>query len=488
MSVYTGIGSALERATKRWPDKAAFRFRGEELSYSGLWDQAQGLAAELVAAGVKPGDRVAIAMTKGLEMPIAIHAIWMAGAAFVPFDPGSPIARLAGIIDDCDIAVVVTAPRDNRLAVALAEARPVKLLMPLGLTAPDDFKPAQNLDSDLGYIIFTSGSTGVPKGICHTHASGRAFADNWLKIYGLTGEDVFFSTVPLHFDFSLADFFAPSEVGATTELVPEPMLAFPASVAALLESSGGTIWSSVPYTFTQLCERGATDDHDLSRLRWLIYGGEPMPPSALPDLRRVFSGARISNSYGPAEVNQVSEFTVPSDHPSDRAIPIGTPMPNTTFADDGGGELLVAGPTMMQGYWNRPDLNARAFVELDGRRWYRTGDRVTQEPNGLWMFSGREDRLVKIRGHRIELDEVELALVAHEEVSEAAVIKAPSGLTLYAFATLTPGSTADEVDLRRHLAATLPGYSVPERVEIRRSLTKTSTGKINRKALTKEAT
>jgi Acyl-CoA synthetases (AMP-forming)/AMP-acid ligases II len=175
--------------------------------------------------------------------------------------------------------------------------------------------------------------------------------------YGLTRDDTFFCTVPLHFDFSLADFFTPAMVGACTELVPEPALLFPASLAALLEQSRATIWSSVPYTFTQLCERGAVAGRDLSSLRWLIYGGEPMPPSALPLLRQTFS-AQISNSYGPAEVNQVTEYTVPEDHPADRAIPLGGPMPHAalTLAEDG--ELLVAAPSMMRGYWNRPDLDA----------------------------------------------------------------------------------------------------------------------------------
>jgi amino acid adenylation domain-containing protein len=488
MTAYSGIGAALEQAAETWPDKAAYRFRGEVLTYSQLWSEAKAVGAALVSQGVHKGDRVAVAMTKGLEMPVALHAIWMAGAAFVPFDPTSPIARLAGIIDDCGIQVIVTAPRSRKLAEALAEARPVTLVSVGGQAAAPAFELVGNSDEELAYIIFTSGSTGAPKGICHTHASGRAFAEAWRGTYGLTAEDVFFSTVPLHFDFSLADFFAPSDVGATTELVPEQMLAFPASVAELLETSGGTIWSSVPYTFTQLCERGAVEKRDLSRLRWLIYGGEPMPPSALPILRRVFSGARISNSYGPAEVNQVTEYTVPEDHPADRPIPIGNPTSQATLADDGAGELLVAGPSMMQGYWNRPDLNARAFIELDGQRYYRTGDRVTRDKDGLWMFSGREDRLVKIRGHRIELDEVELALAAHDAVSEAAVIKAPDGLALRAFVTLVPGVSVGETDLRKHLASLLPGYALPDRIEIRPTLAKTSTGKINRKALSEETT
>lgn len=486
MSTYSGIGAPLAKAATAWPDQAAFRFRGSSLSYRQLWRSAMQLAADLVALGVAPGDRVAIAMTKGLEMPIAIHGIWMAGAAFVPFDPGSPVARLTGIIDDCEIKVVVSAGRNRKLSEALAAERTVAITVPDLESDDTDFEPVANADDDLAYIIFTSGSTGAPKGICHTHASGRGFAEAWAEIYQPQKDDVFFSTVPLHFDFSLADFFVPATVGATVELVPEPMLAFPASVAELLEASGGSIWSSVPYSFTQICERGASESRDLSRLRWLIYGGEPMPPTALPELRRVFHGALISNSYGPAEVNQVTEYTVPSDHPETQSIPIGVPMPHSELREDETGELLVAGSSMMQGYWRRPDLNEKSFVTIDGTRFYRTGDRVSRDDVGLWMFSGREDRLVKIRGHRVELDEVELAFDAHADVSEAAVVRSKDGLSLHAFVTLVSGCTSDPAALKTHIAKILPHYAVPEKIEIRTALAKTGTGKINRKALVEE--
>ena len=489
-----GIDSGLVRAVELWPDRPAFRHAGAEMTYAQLWERAGALAACLRAHGVQAGDRVAIAMTKGLEMPVAIHGIWMAGAAFVPLDTAAPVARLASILEDCAIQVVVGADRSAALLRRLSTERPVTIVgahvegadcvMPE--PAPVGFRRAENAPCDLAYIIFTSGSTGTPKGITHTHGSGLAFARAWAQHYGLTGKDIFFCTVPLHFDFSLADFLAAPLAGSVTELVPEAALLFPASLVELLDRSGATIWSTVPYAVIQMCERGAAETRDLSRLRWLIYGGEPMPPAKLPAIRSVL-GAQISNSYGPAEVNQVTEYTVPDDHPISEPIPIGRPMPHAELAGSSDGELLVASSSMMRGYWNRPDLDAAAFVMRAGRRFYRTGDAVSRDERGLWLFHGRADRQVKLRGHRVELDEIEMVLSAHPAVSEVAVIVSEDGLSAAAFVTLLPGAAAAPEDLRTHAVARLPSYAIPNRIDIRESFARTGTGKIDRKALRTES-
>lgn len=489
---FSDIDTALPLAVAKWPNRDAFRCNGSAITYVALHEKAVAMAVALRSYGVNPGDRVGLALFKGLEMPVAIHAIWMVGAAFVPLDPSAPVERLSHIISSCGIAVVIGAPRSAELVQKIAEQNAVKVV---GVDIPDcrcvmpdaskgDIEPHTNGRDDLAYIIFTSGSTGTPKGICHTFASGSAFAHAWLRHYRLGPDDVFFNTVPLHFDFSLADFFTPPMVGATTELVVEQALLFPASLSKLLEESGGTIWSSVPYTFVQLCERGALEKRDVSRLRWLIYGGEPMPPSALPMLRDAFV-AQISNSYGPAEVNQVSEYTVPGDHPEDVPIPIGQCLDHARFLCAEDGELLVASPSMMTGYWNSPEQNARSFATVDGQRFYRTGDRVTQDEAGRWLFLGRADRQAKVRGFRVELDEVELAMASHDAVSEAAAIVSPDGAQILGFVTLLDHQPLSMGDLKAHLQTKLPGYMVPDVLEIRQAFQKTSTGKINRRTLIK---
>lgn len=490
-----GIDAALFDAARKWPDRVAFSCTGEDLTFGTLLQRAKSLAACLAEEGVRKGDRVAIAMTKGLEMPVAVYGSWLAGAAFVPLDPSSPASRHAAIIRDCEIKVVVGADRNAQLLRKIAAEEDVTIIgakidgsrcrMPA--TDASGFQTVRNALDDIAYIIFTSGSTGTPKGITHTHRSGRSFAQSWARHYGPTADDVFFCTVPLHFDLSFADFFTPPMVGARTELVPETVQLFPASLSSALEASGATIWSTVPFLIVQMVERGAPDQHDFSRLRWLIYAGEPMPAAKLPGIRAAFD-AELSNSYGPTEVNQVTQYTVPRDHPTAATIPIGHVFDNAEAVLSDEGELLFAGPMTMAGYWNRPDLNERAFEYRNGKRYYRTGDMAERREDGLWMFHGRADRQVKIRGNRVELDEIEAVLAAHPAVSEAGVVASADRTALTAFVTLKPGHDVDAEDIRSHCAGLLPAYSVPSTVNIKSRFARTGTGKIDRRALAEEMT
>ena len=494
MTYGEGIDAALFRAGDDWPDRVAFSCLGESLTYAELLTRAKALAACLQKEGVAKGDRVGIAMTKGLDMPVAVYGIWLAGAAFVPLDTASPVSRHAGIVRDCDIVCVVGADRNAEMLRELAETTGVVIIGTLidGLKCRTpsldavDYYPVANILDDTAYIIFTSGSTGAPKGITHTHGSGRAFAEAWSEHYALTRDDVFFCTVPLHFDLSFADFFTPPTVGARTELVPEAIQLFPASLASALEETGATIWSTVPFLITQLIERGTPEQHDFSCLRWLIYAGEQMPPAKLPGIRAAFD-AKISNSYGPTEVNQVTQYTVPLDHRADCAIPIGHALGKADLVLSDHGEMLCSGPMTMIGYWNRPELNEHAFVQLDGKRYYRTGDLAEQRQDGLWMFHGRADRQVKVRGNRIELDEIEAVLAAHPAVSEAAVVTTSGRSSLTAYVTLAPGQYVDAGMLRFHCAEVLPPYAVPSGFNVMGKFARTGTGKIDRRALVEEA-
>lgn len=487
-----GIDAFLRAALPAHSDRIAFRCGSASVSYADLDHRARALAAQLRDLGVSAGDRIGIAMTKGVEMPIAIHAIWMAGAAFVPLDPMAPPARLASVIKECDIGVLVGAPRSAPVLEKIAALHPVIILGADVAGAdchqfcedvPVEFVPAVNHPDDMAYIMFTSGSTGAPKGMVHTHGSGRAFVQMWADLYDLRADDVFFTTTPLHFDFSLADFFAGPIAGATTELVPEALQTFPASVSALLEKSRATIWSTVPFSLMQVCDHGAPETRDFSRMRWIIYGGEPMPPHHIKRLRDT-TPAEISNSYGPAEVNQVTEYTVPHDHPLEEAVPIGTATPHAYLRrDEGDGTLLVAASSMMRGYWNRPDLDAKVFTNINGTRFYRTGDLASQGVDGLWRFGGRADRQIKLRGYRVELDEVEHALAAHPAVSEVAAVLSADRLTLTGFVTVTADQSVDEAELKMHTAALVPAYAVPARIVIRDNFPRTGTGKLDRKAL-----
>ena len=483
-----GLGALLTERLALSPDRPAFRFSGQVLTYAELDLRAGAVGRTLADMAVEPGDRVGIVMTKGLEMPVAIHGIWKAGAAFVPLDTSSPAGRIAQIIEECGIRVLVSSERNAELAAQLAVQTGATVVDAGNLkqSQSGDFSPVTNRKDDIAYVIFTSGSTGRPKGIVHTHGSGRAFAEMWSRLYDVKQDDVCFCTVPLHFDFSLADFMAVPISGACTELVPEAALSFPASLAALMEQSGATIWSTVPHALIQLCERGAIEARDLSHLRLVIFGGEPLAPGKLKMIRKSLGTFELSNSYGPAEVNQVTVYQVPEDHPADRAIPIGGPTDHAELAVDDKDMLLVRTPAMMRGYWGRPDLDGAAFAVREGKTFYRTGDLAKQGDEGLWRFIGREDRQVKLRGYRVELDEVERVLAGHQGVSEAAVVVSPDGLSLIAHITRALESEVQQDTLAEYASSLLPPYAVPSDYVIRESFTRTTTGKIDRRALAQE--
>jgi len=257
----------------------------------------------------------------------------------------------------------------------------------------------------------------------------------------------------------------------------------PASLSQLIEDEQLTIWYSVPFALIQLVEYGVLEQRDLTNLRWIIYAGAPMSARHLHKLQTDLSNARFSNAYGPAEANQVTYYHLPREpHPINQPVPIGYPCAHTKIAFDED-ELLIATPALMAGYLGRDDLTETSLLEIDETRYYRTGDLVEQSDDGTLTYLGRKDRQVKIRGVRIELDEVELALSAHPSVSEVAVKVAQDGLTLEAFVTSSSDQKASAKELQAHVRRLLPAAFVPSQIDILDAFERTPTGKINRTAL-----
>lgn len=518
------IQHLLEHSAQRLPDHIAFRFLDQQISYSGLNQRSAQLANVLHAHGVRRGDRVGIYLNKSLECAVAIYAILKAGATYVPLDPGSPVSRLAGIVQQCGIHCVISHPAKRQDACALSHQAGEALRTLIGLEEADDM-PAQAVpwsdldrasdsspilnaitEHDLAYIMYTSGSTGAPKGMMHTHHSGLAYVRLAAHQYGVRQEDIFSNHSPLHFDMSTFDYFCSVMVGACTVIIPEAYTKLPASLSQLIEKERISIWYSVPYALIQLVERGALQDRDLSSLRVINFGGEPMPSKYLAALVQLFPQAAFSNVYGPAEVNQCTHYRVPPSW-SEKAgpLPIGHVWDNSEglvvdendkpVEDGEAGELLIRSATMMRGYWNRPDLNQRAFYEraVSGDvsdRFYRTGDLVQTNSSGELLFLGRIDRQVKVRGFRVELDEIEASLVAHSSVEEAAVYapRKPDGIrSILASVTLNKHLPDAADALRKHLAQRLPAYAMPESVQVLTQFPRTGSGKIDRKRLGEQA-
>ncbi len=516
------LSQAVDNAAEKFPEKEAVRFAGTGLSYAELARRSNGLAHLLRQQGVQRGDRVGIFMNKSLDSAVAMHGIMKAGGAYVPLDPFAPVSRIAFVIRDCGIRHLITADskldQTDLLAEELGELsclvgaadRQGMVCIPweeVYAAATDSTLDLELTEQDLAYILYTSGSTGTPKGIMHTHRSGLSFAIWAAETYGLTPEDRVSNHAPLHFDLSTFDFFATAVAGATTVVIPEAITKFPASLSKLMQDERINVWYSVPFALIQLLERGSLEKRDLSPLRWVLFAGEVFPTKHLRNLLAALPEAKFSNLYGPTETNVCTFYHVASlPDNSDEPIPIGKPCANLESiivdADDNPvepgetGELLMRGGVVMLGYWGRPDLNERGFFKRKvfgghfDHIFYRTGDLVELLPDGNLKYLGRKDRQIKTRGYRVELDEIEVALLSYEGVEEAAVFPIPDGQGSNLIeAAVTPKDNAPLTEelLVNYVATRLPSYAVPVRVRVFDVFPRTSTGKINRRELQAQA-
>ena len=491
-----------------YPDKDAFCCGKERITYQQLDELSSRLASYLRHLGVTPTDRVAIRLGPSVQTAISVYAVLKSGAAFVPIDPSLPKDRLVQLLEVGGISHLITSDSDCTLQDELPHTLPsLKAVIQDNESARhpwdniEDFQPISEVSADaakVAYVIFTSGSTGQPKGIVHTHTSGNSYARLSAELYGVTPQDRIANLSPLHFDMSTFGFLTSVYAGATCVLVPQSNLVFPACMSSLVEVEKVSIWYSVPFALIQMLNRGAIDQRDLSSLRWILFGGEPFPPYYVNLIREHAPNARLSNVYGPAEVNQCTYFHIPSrsenrDPVPEQPIPIGKAWDETsTLVVDSRcndvqpgqtGELLVNSTTMMQGYWDSGMQDSQVFYERDGVRYYRTGDLVTEDDRGRLLFLGRKDRQVKIRGYRVELDEIEHHANSHPDVVECAVVvlNRPQS-QIYAIVTCDSKSITEN-QLRRFLADRLPAYMVPERAFVVDSFPRTSSSKIDRNAV-----
>lgn len=506
----------IEESAEREPHGIAFRSGNEEIHYGNMARKVRCLGNLLVERGICKGDRVGIYRHKGIPSALAVYGIMAAGAAYVPLDPTMPLERLRAIIKDCGIRDLVS---ENNLADRLSRLTPdIPLRSLIGLDgeiaeelhaipwsrvfdAGHHWPKVRLMEQDLAYVMYTSGSTGIPKGLMHTHRSGLSYATMAAETYNVASTDRLANHSSLHFDMSTFDYFSGPLRGATTVIIGEQCTKFPASMSSLIEEEGITIWYSVPWALIQLLLYGALEKRDLSSLRWVMFGGEPFPAKHLRQLMQMLPGARFSNVYGPAEVNQCTYYHLPRPPATDDDIPIGKIWSNAEgmVVDERGwtvvpgevGELLVRAPTMMRGYWGRPDLNSKVFYKAVGaggleRFYLRTGDLVREDRNGNYLFLGRKDRQVKIRGYRVELDEIEAALCSVNGVVEAAAVSLFDGRStnqLKAAVTLESGISLKQTEMLTQVRQKIPAYAVPETIAVLEDFPRTTSGKIDRREL-----
>jgi acyl-coenzyme A synthetase/AMP-(fatty) acid ligase len=319
------------------------------------------------------------------------------------------------------------------------------------------------------------------------------------SVFAPTEDDRFSSHAPFHFDLSILDLYLSIKHGATVVLIGEEVGKQPLLLAALIAEQRLTVWYSTPSILYLLAKFGRLARFDHSSLRLVLFAGEVFPIKHLRALKALWSHPRYFNLYGPTETNVCTFLEIPHDIPDAQTepFPIGYTCPNDNarvvdedFQDvprGDLGELCISGGTVMQGYWNLPERTAKSFLpDPDGIRWYRTGDLVRESEDGCFDYVGRRDRMVKRRGYRVELAEVEMALYRHPSITAAAVVAIPdeeSGARLDAFIVCASGTRCSVIELKQFCAANLPAYMSPDRFVFRDEFPQTSTGKIDYQGL-----
>lgn len=497
----------LRDSARRFPDGTAVRDpeRNVQISYRDLDAITDRLQVSLEEVGVRKGDRVGLCAPKSIGIVAALFGAMKAGGAYVPVDYSAPIARNAFIFRNCAVKALVVdralvKPLLAEFGVDSAPADELTELQAFGvdlvlLRCPDLAEAAEvEAPEGLSYILYTSGSTGVPKGVMHSHSTGLAFVDWCSMVFEPTAADRFSSHAPFHFDLSILDLYVPIKHGATLVLVGEETGKQPLRLASLIADERITAWYSTPSILRLLVEYGRMENHDFSALRVVNFAGEVFPLKYLRATKEVWPHPRFFNLFGPTETNVCTYYEVPGAIPPERdePLPIGRScsddrcrvmdMGDTEAPTGDPGELYVSGGSVMLGYWNLPERNATAFyIDGDGTPWYKTGDIVEEDAGGDYLFRGRRDRMVKRRGYRVELGEIEAALYRHHDLAEAAVIALSNGgdVHIKAFVAWAGEGRPSIIAMKRYCSEALPTYMIPDSFSFQDRLPKTSTDKVD---------
>ena len=493
-----GVHRLVEAQTARTPDAPAVVGAGAGLTYRELDRRANALARLLRGAGVGPDVPVGVCLERSATAVVAVLAVFKAGGAYVPLAPEYPAERLTFMLADSRAPVLVADPAAWTQPVPAG----VTLLPPPASDAVADPLPDATDDPrHLAYVIYTSGSTGRPKGVAMEHGPLLNLLQWQTRALPLAAGTRVLQFAPLSFDVSFQEIFSTLAAGGTLVLVPEEVRRDPRGLLRLLtQENVGRVFLP-PVMLHQLAEQIVHGDFVPTGLREVITAGEAL--RITPAVTRFFSllpGCTLHNHYGPTETHVATAHVLTGPPDAWPALPpVGQPIDGVEIRllDDAGqpvpdgepGALFLGGACLARGYLHRPDLTAARFVELDGTRFYATGDLARRGPDGTLHFLGRADDQVKIRGFRVELGEVEAILSQHPAVRETAVgvrVDPVGGdnQELVGYVVPRPGVAAPAAaELRRWLFDRLPHYLVPTHFATLPALPLTPSGKVDRRAL-----
>ncbi|MBN2530562.1 MAG: amino acid adenylation domain-containing protein [Deltaproteobacteria bacterium] len=493
----------IEEQCAKTPNHIAITFEGTSVTYEVMNQRVNRLAHYLAANGVKKETLVGVYMERSIEMVISLHAIVKSGGAYVPIDPDYPDDRIAFMAEDADIDILLTQthlvekyPGDTKKVVCLDKTEHIKEIEACSAENP----PLVSTPDSLCYMIYTSGSTGKPKGVPNIHKAlvNRLF---WQQdALGLTEDDVCIQKTPYSFDVSVWEFFWPFMFGASLVVARPGGHKEAEYLADTIIRNKVTTIHFVPSMLSLFLT--AENLGGIQSLKRVVCSGEALPYELTRKFFELLPSSELHNLYGPTEAAiDVTHWQCQKDS-KDNVVPIGFPIANiqlyildeelnqVPFGETG--ELHIGGVGLARGYWKREELTKEKFIsnpfsKKKSDRLYKTGDLARYREDGSIEFLGRIDFQVKIRGLRIELQEIEAVLLKHDAISEAAVVATDNSFAekqLVAFVVVASDASRPAVDtLRTFLLEWLPDYMVPARFVYLDTMPLSPNGKIDRKSL-----
>lgn len=502
------IDELLKQSVLQHGDNVAVCDEYQAVNYQQLDAIIDNLVRLLLEKGVSKGDRIGIWLYKSVHFVAFMQAVLRVGACYVPLDPRDESERINTIIADCAISllvchcklagelqIVASTPR-----IFVPEPMDVQGLVEFtqslselpdatppisGDIQSNDQQSADKQGNDNAFILYTSGSTGTPKGVCISHRNALAFITWAASATGVTASDRLASHAPFHFDLSVFDLYVSFLTGAQVHLIPESMAFIPEKLVDFVAQQQITVLYCVPSILIMMMSSGELLERQLPALKTLVYAGEPFP---LKQLRTLFDAwhqqVAFFNFYGPTETNVCTSYKIEQITDDMSAIPIGSAASGNRVwaADENGnevqpgeeGELLVAGPTVMLGYWGR---------EPHGDAPYATGDIVKRIDEDHYLYVGRKDHMVKIRGVRIELGEIESALLQTEAIKQAVACVVGKGLEAKLVAFVVADTKVTLLQVKRLMAQKLPRHMMLNKLVQCSEFPVTKNGKVDRKQL-----
>lgn len=488
------VHQLFEEQAARTPDAIALEFEEKKLTYRELDHKANQLAHYLRAAGVGPDILVGLLAERSAEMVVGLLGVLKAGGAYVPMDPTYPNDRVAFILGEAKVGVLLTFEPLNKNLDACG-ARVVCLDADWSVIERESTAqpPVSATAENLAYVIYTSGSTGKPKGVAVGHRSVVNLLCSMQRQPGISQQDTLLAVTTLSFDIAGLELYLPLCTGARLVVATRETASDGSQLLAKLRSSGATLLQATPVSWRLLLDAGWKGDPRLT----ILCGGEALPRDLANQLLE--TGCPLWNMYGPTETTIWSSTSRVQS--GDGPVLLGPPIANTQFyvLDSAGqpvpigvyGELHIGGDGLARGYFKRPDLTHEKFIADPFRkeanaRIYKTGDLVRYLPDGTLEFLGRLDHQVKLRGFRVELGEIESVLAQHPKIRESAVIvreDTPGDKRLVAYLVANSEASPDAAELRSFLSAKLPDYMIPSAFVNVLSIPLTANGKVDRRAL-----